>query len=92
MKWVELAQELKPEKVRVKRVERISPNHLLIVLDADGEEYSFAIDLWEALDIERVKGYIRHWKETVIPLRRLARRLGEKEVEKLISEIQGVEI
>jgi phage terminase large subunit-like protein len=97
-----MSEEIKVKKLVVKSIvpSQISPKELLIVkLDADGEEYEFAISLWELvnpntgkLDINQLKSILDRWRNEIIPKRRLAKKLNDLEIYQFIRDIAGKEI
>jgi acetolactate synthase small subunit len=95
-------EELKVKKLVVKDItpSQISTRELFIVkLDADGEEYEFAIDLWELvdpntgkLDINQLRSILDKWRNEIIPKRRLAKKLNDLEVQQFIRNVVGKEV
>jgi hypothetical protein len=95
-------EELKVKKLVVKNIapSQLAPKELLIIkLDADGEEYEFAIDLWELvdpntgkLDINQLRSILDRWRNEVIPKRRLAKKLSDLELFQFIRNIVGKEV
>jgi hypothetical protein len=97
-----MSEELKVKKLVVKNIvpSQISPKELLIIkLDADGEEYEFAVNTWELidpatgkLDINQLRSILDRWRNEIIPKRRLAKKLNDLEVQQFIRNIVGKEV
>ena len=86
-----------PRRVRIKHVNVANASEkgqkiLRIVLDADGEEYEFAMDLWDALDLNKVREILLHWKNTVIPKKRQARKMTDTDIATFIESLKGLEV
>jgi hypothetical protein len=95
-------EELKVKKLVVKNIvpSQLAPKEQLIVkLDADGEEYEFAVNTWELidpatgkLDINQLRNILDRWRNEIIPKRRLAKRLNDSELYQFIRNTAGKEI
>jgi len=87
-------REYRPSKVRVKKVERPDPQSpiAVIVLDVDGEEYNFAIGIWELLDEEYIAKMLNYWKNVVIPYRRKAAKMEGEKLEQYLKTLEGMEV
>jgi len=90
-----------PNKVRIVAIEPVElpdgtiDRQLLVVTieTDDGEQYRFAIDFWDlARGRERVIDILLHWKQRVIPGRRLAEALSDEEYRKFIQQFIGLEV
>jgi len=97
-----MSEELKVKRLVVKNIvpSQLAPKELLIVkLDADGEEYEFAVNTWELinpatgkLDINQLRSILDRWRNEIIPRRRLARKLSDSELSQFIRDTVGKEI
>jgi len=95
-------EEIKVKKLVVKNIvpSQLAPKELLIVkLDADGEEYEFAVSTWELidpdtgkLDINQLRSILDRWRNEIIPRRRLAKKLNDLELFQFIRSVVGKEI
>jgi len=87
-------------KVRIKDVELIADDRLVLVkLDANGIEFSFAIDLWEIydpvrddIDTDRIREVLLHWKNKVIPRRIAVEAKNRNDKIRIIDKMKGIEV
>jgi len=84
-----------PSEVRIKNVEvirdegmPIEDTMLRITIDADGEEYSFVIDLWTALDDNEIIETLKHWKNRVIPRKRKIKTFTDKDITQIVERLK----
>jgi hypothetical protein len=87
-------QEYVPKKVIIEKVTRPSEESPLFIirLDADGEKYEFAADIWMTLDRDYVVQLIEYWKNIVIPYRRVVKSMTREQVEAHAKSLEGIEV
>jgi hypothetical protein len=82
------------EMVKVKEIIFVDKeqNFVRVVLEDNGEEYSFVGDAWEILDEEKFKIILSDWKNRIIPKMRAYKKLNKEGREKLLNKLKRLSV